>query len=274
MIAAPVRTVVELLRFEPQSHRTLALIRALGRGAAAAHITLAVTDRFHGGASWLVLWGPGAPDRIEPMRRQLAAGGHVVCFDLAYWQRDDKVRVSIDAPHPQAWVMRRAWPAQRFVADRVPVTNAWNPGGPVIVAGIGEKATVQYGADVRSWETAMIGVARDRGLDVRYRPKKNGAVPVGLRHAGAGPIETILKGASLVITWHSNVAIDAIRMGIPVICRDGAAAAVCDSTWTDEPPTPLPGPIRDRFLANLAWFQWNPATEAVACWTFLKALLA
>ena len=43
-------------------------------------------------------------------------------------------------------------------------------------------------------------------------------------------IDQALTGCSLVVTWHSNVAVDAIRMGIPVVCRDGAAAAVCPSS--------------------------------------------
>ena len=51
------------------------------------------------------------------------------------------------------------------------------------------------------------------------------------------------------------------------------AAAVCPSTWTDEDPQPLPVAVRDRFLANLAWFQWAP-NEAAACWAWLRELLS
>jgi hypothetical protein len=53
------------------------------------------------------------------------------------------------------------------------------------------------------------------------------------------PIEHVLAGASLVVTWHSNVAVDAIRLGIPVICREGAAAAVCPSELGADDPRPL-----------------------------------
>lgn len=262
MIAAPARTAVELLRFDPQSQRTRTLFGALAGAARAADIQLTVTEAYRGAARWLVCWGPGAPDRVGPMRQQLAAGGHVVCFDLAYWQRLEKVRVSIDAAHPQAWVLRRTWPTSRFEADRIGVSNGWDPRGPVIVAGIGVKATVQYGDQVALWEAAMTADAHRRGYRVQHRPKQG----------ASAPIEQTLRGASLCITWHSNVAVDAIRLGIPVICRDGAAAAVCPSTWTDD-PQPLAVDVRDRFLANLAWFQWTPG-EAPLLWRFLQELLA
>ncbi len=104
----------------------------------------------------------------------------------------------------------------------------------------------------------------DRPLVYRPKPRETGH-----------PIEDVLAGCSLLITWHSNVAVDAIRMGIPVICRDGAPAAVCPSGLSSDPPSPLSADVRDRFLINLAWFQWGWAPiEAQGCWTFLQELLS
>lgn len=226
-----------------------------------------------------MLWGPGAPERADVMRQHIASGGRVMAWDLAYWHRDVKARVSIDAAHPMDWVMRQDWPTTRLQADRVAVSDAWHPTGPVVVAGLGEKARVQYGAaTVDAWERAMIAACRERwpNRPVVYRTKKSGSPePSGVHVSGPGvPIEQALRGASLVVTWHSNVAVDAIRLRIPVICRDGAAAAVCPPALDAESdPAPLPEAVRDRFLANLAWFQWAPS-EAGACWTFLEAVLA
>lgn len=273
-VAAPVRVAVELLRFEPLSQRTADLFLHLERTAEDAGVEVQATTRYRGDAPLLMFWGPGASNRIEPMARQIANGGHVACWDLAYWARDTKVRVSIDAAHPQAWVMRQDLSPARFKADRLVLTNAWNPTGPVVVAGIGEKATAQYGPQVSAWETQIIAMAKARGRAVLYRPKKHGPIPRGLRPAAAGPIEKVLRGASLVITWHSNVAVDAIRMGIPVICRDGAAAAVSASTWPDEGmPRPLAVEVQRRFLQNLAWFQWG-LHETADAWLFLTERLA
>lgn len=269
---------VELLTFSPQSERTSAVFAALQRSAQASGVELEKRETYRGGSDLLMLWGPGAPDRFEPMRQQVTAGHHVACFDLAYWQRDAKVRVSIDAAHPQRWVMARDWPVTRLEADQVPMADAWKPDGPVIVAGIGRKARVQYGgAQIAEWEAEMIRACRLRWPQkpVLYRRKQADApVPAGVTLASDGPIERVLAGASLVITWHSNVAVDAIRLGIPAVCCDGAAAAVCPSTLEGD-LTPLDVGIRNRFLANLAWFQWGATpAEAQGCWTFLQALLS
>lgn len=273
MIAAPAATrTVECLRFTPETARAAEALQALARGAAAAGIRIVPTSQYVGASDWLLLWGPGAPNRFAPMRDQVAAGGHVLALDGAYWQRDRKFRISIDAAHPQQWVLRKSLPASRYEADLGQHRAAWDPDGPVIVAGIGEKALVQYGSVVMAWEAEMIAAARASGRTVLYRPKKSGPVPAGVERASAAPIDQALYGASAVITWHSNVAVDAIRYGIPVVCKDGAAAAVCASTWSNT-LMPLSIEWRQRFLQNLAWFQWAPS-EAEACWAFLLELLA
>jgi hypothetical protein len=267
---------IELLSFATLSQRALAVYRAL-QATVPASVRLRTTTRYQGGADVLAVWGPGGPDRFAPMAAQLAAGGHVLALDLPYWQRETKFRVSIDAAHPQRWVMRRDWPASRLAADKVPVANRWNPKGPVIVAGIGRKARVQYGHAVEDWEADVLTAAARRWPDraVLYRQKQPDApVPHGARLVStARPIEEVLAGASLVMTWHSNVAVDAIRLGIPVICQDGAAAAVCARGFEVDDPQPLPESIRDRFLQNLAWFQWAP-TEAAAWWRWMPEVLS
>lgn len=237
--------------------------------------TLIQTLQYLGDRDVLMLWGPGAPSRFGPMRQQVAKGGHVVAWDLAYWHRDRKIRCSIDAAHPQAWVMKKDWPVSRFREDRVPVVDTWNPKGHVIVAGIGQKAKVQYGSQVDHWEAEMIVACQARGWPVRYRHKAgSGPLPTGVQPCANAVIDRALEGARLVITWHSNVAVDAIRCGIPAVCRDGAAAAVCSSTLSDR-PSPLPVAVRDRFLANLAWFQWGTSAQEVQTfWRFLSELLA
>ncbi len=262
---------VELLTFPAQSNRSLEMEAALLR---AMPMTRSTTYR--GGRDLLVLWGPGHPARFEPMRRQIAHGGHVLALDLSYWQREYKVRISIDAAHPQAWVMRSPLPSSRLEADGVAIRDTWKAGGPVIVAGLGTKARVQYGADqIDAWEADMVRacLAQWPERPVRYRRKKaDQPVRLSIPATSDGPIEDVLAGASLLVTWHSNVAVDAIRLGIPVVCQDGAAAAVCPSTLPAQ-PVPLDPAMRRSFLSNLAWFQWAPR-EAKACLQFVRGLLA
>jgi hypothetical protein len=273
-VTVATKTTVEILRFEPETWRAAAALEALMRTSDG--IEARKTHAYEGGADWLLIWGPGAPNRWPYMRAQTAAGGYSVCLDLAYWSRHDKIRVSIDRAHPQAWVMKQDWPDDRVKADGIRVADLYKPDGPIIIAGIGRKARAQYGHDVTEWEAFMVAACRERwpNRQVYYRRKQSDApIPSGVPLTSDAPIDHVLSGASLLITWHSNVAVDAIRLGIPVVCRDGAAAAVCPSELPVE-PAPLPVQVRDRFLANLAYFQWNPATESKAMWTWLQELLS
>lgn len=277
--AVATATAVEIVRFEPESRRALAWFDALETGARGGGIDVSRTSDYRGTAPWLLLWGPGAPARGDLMRRHIAGGGHVVALDLAYWDRDRKARVSFDAAHPQAWVMRKDLPRARFDAERIPVADRWKPNGPILFAGLGDKARVQYGAEtVDRWESSMARACRARwpNRPMVYRKKKStSAVPDWAPTASGQPIDQVLAGCSLVVTWHSNVAVDAIRMGVPVICRDGASAAVCPSELGAEDPQPLPLDVRDRFLGNLAWFQWGPEpSEIRGFWRFVQEQLS
>jgi hypothetical protein len=269
---------VEMLQFQPESGRTQQWFTSLEAGAKAQGIDLVRTTTYRGTVPCVLMWGAGAPGRAEVLRRHVATGGHVIAMDLAYWDRNRKARVSIDAPHPQAWVMRTDLPAGRFKADGVVVGDRWKADGPVIIAGLGEKARVQYGAAIIDrWEHEMMLACKARWPKRRifYRKKKQQSpVPDWALPTSGQDIDVVLTGASLVVTWHSNVAVDAIRLGVPVICKDGAAAAVCPSSlWPDRDPVPLAHQTRDRFLQNLAWYQWAPG-EARALWAFLQERLA
>lgn len=266
-VLAPARTSVEIWTAQPVIPRALAALEAFTR-AAPADLEVQATTTYNGRSDWLLLWGPGEAQRAAGMRRQAGqTGRHAIALDLAYWNRGAKVRVTVDAPHPQAWVMRRDWPAARLAQDPPGMADFWRLDGPILIAGVGKKAQHQYGAQaVTAWEEEMAAACRRRwpGRPIVRRPKK----PVTV------PIERALVGASLLITWHSNAAVDAIRLGIPVVCRDGAAAAVCPSTLPEGDPAPLAPALRARFLRNLAWFQWDPAREAAECWVWLRELLA
>lgn len=277
-MTATAATAVEIVTFAPESMRAERWFDVLTQGAKAQGIDVYRTSTPQGLTPWLLLWGPGAPARAAALRRHVAAGGQVIALDLAYWDRERKARVSFNAAHPQAYVMGRELSRARFKADRVPVADGWKPTGPIVVAGLGDKARVQYGAEtIDRWEESMFRGCRAQWPDrpVIYRKKKTQSRQPGWAPnvvTGCGDIDRALRGSSLVITWHSNVAVDAIRMGIPVVCRDGAAAAVCPSELSAE-PTPLDPGVRDRFLANLAWFQWAPE-ETAGFWRFVQETLS
>lgn len=271
-----VAAAVEIVSMQPELDRWAGWVSALRDSAHRVGLRVVHSRAYRGDQPWLLFWGPGAPERAATMRQHVATGGRAIAMDLAYWDRLRKARFAIDAAHPQATIMSMAWPSDRFVSDRVPVRNVWDPTGPILFAGLGPKAYRQYGEKVGLWEAEMMRACRARWptRPILYRPKKMWqSAPTGCTPASTRPIDEALAGVSLVVTWHSNVAVDAIRMGIPAICRDGAAAAVCAPALGDEDPRPLPVSVRDQFLANLAWYQWAPE-EAESCWRFLLEVLS
>lgn len=212
------------------------------------------------------------------MATQANKGGHYIALDLAYWNRKEKYRVSIDAAHPTEFVRRRSLSPSRFQADQVTLGNAWRLAGPILIAAQGAKAKAYYGEEtVMRWQDEMARQCRARWpkRPIIYRQKRHGdPVPAWATNVSCGgEIDPVLNGTSLVITWHSNVAVDAIRLGIPVVCRDGAASAISPSQLPDDDPVPVSKEIRDQFLATLAWFQWG-LRETQECWRFVQDCVA
>jgi hypothetical protein len=75
-----------------------------------------------------------------------------------------------------------------------------------------------------------------------------------------------LRGASLVICRHSNVAIDACIAGVPVECEDGAAY------WLYRRGSVPTVAQRLDFLHRLCWWQWR-FSEMDKAWLFLQSML-
>ncbi len=61
MIATAV--AVEMLRFPVEAQRAKVTLDALARAGRHAGVQLSPSRSFRGGADWLMVWGPGAPDR-------------------------------------------------------------------------------------------------------------------------------------------------------------------------------------------------------------------
>lgn len=217
------------------------------------------------GAEWLMTWGLGHPVRRLMTTAHLKSGGRVIGWDMAYWQRDKAMRVTLDDDHPHKWI--RPEPSNRFAASNIKLREDCNPRGPVVLIGLGPKQRRMKGYQGRSWEDSQLKRLRARfpGKQIVYRPKK-AELPMPGTISMAGDIETCLRGASLVVTEHSNVAVDACIAGIPVECTDGAAYALYRHN---------PSPSREQrleFLQSLAWWQWQPS-EAVEAWSYIKERL-
>lgn len=210
--------------------------------------------------SVLMLYGLGGRDRLPFAQRHLKGGGRTACWDAGYWERkveDRKFRIAFDGFHCPQMIMRGPDPGpERWNSAALGIRDKWEARGPVVLVGNGHKA-VAVGAD--GWTAAKSREVRRafRLHALHYRPKRGFREPgvVRDRVVDEGSIESVIAGASLVVCRHSNVAIDACRLGVPVVCEDGAAASIYPSKLSDADKQPSLE-TRMEFLRRLAWWQW------------------
>lgn len=214
-------------------------------------------------AKILMLYGFGHPERQRWAQQHVSQGGTIIAWDLGYWQRDEYMRVAVNGQHPRN--MPRM-PSSRWEALGIRLRSDHDPNGPIVLVGLGEKTRRQFGYAGQAWERQKLAQIRAAypGVDIRYRPKTSETIDGFLSCYGA--IEDVIRGASLVVCRHSNVAIDACVAGIPVVCEDGAAVALYGNNLAS--PIRPSEAEREQFLSDLAWWQWNPS-EAVEAWKFL-----
>lgn len=273
-----------LLTQELLSQRPLVsgLLRACVTGLEASGHTV-TTGNLVGTCDRLVLWGIGTPETGELAARARADGAHVVSLDLAYWGRQGSrytrpYRMSVDAPHPHKFLMSMSRSAVRWDELGLSLRSEHQEDGHVVLVGMGWKAARHYHEEVGHWErsTARLVSAAWPGRRLVFRPKPGDGrhcqgVP-GIR-TETGSVESMLRGAALVVCRHSNVGVDAILAGVPVSTEDGAAAAVYSGGY--EPRAVISDELRLEFVHNLAWFQWTEAEYATSTpWAVVEQVVA
>lgn len=245
------------------------LLEALHRGAIEAGFDARLVDHHEvRPKSWLLVYGLGGLDRVQYITR-----GRVVAFDLAYWDRKGegrKYRVSINGLHCPERIMRGQVSLSRWKLSGLDVGMDRPSDGPILLVGNGPKSAA-VGAS--GWSEAMAIRLRRMfpGRPIWYRPKP-GRTPESVKCDKVrteDPIDVVLQDVGLVVCRHSNVAVDACRMGVPVACEDGAASCIYPTIdrWQDQPTFAQ----RQEFLKYLAWWQWSPAEcETAVFWDWLK----
>jgi hypothetical protein len=181
------------------------------------------------------------------------------------------MRCTLNGDHPPGYI--REEPSDRWDAQGIPLREDFNPNGPIVLVGMGRKAAELHAGRVLAWETKALQQIRATypGRRVLFRPKRaQGPILPGVPAAKGGPISEVLKGASLVVCRHSNVAVDACIAGIPVVCEDGAARALYGNDLKN--PIAPDRAARERFMRGLAFWNWKPC-EAGQAWTYLLSRL-
>lgn len=208
--------------------------------------------------AWAITWGLGNPETLRKAEALINQGVKVIGWDLGYWHRSaprPHYRLSINAVHPQALVMGVDRPP-RPAAPKL--RNDYDPNGHVLLVGMGRKSSDTYGEQLGQWERQQIQAIQKAlpGRKIVFRPRPHGGLTElpGFEKV-TGPIQEALRGASLAVCRHSNVAVDAIVAGIPAVADDGAAAAVC-SHYVRSGLSPLPPEKARAFIDKLSWFQW------------------
>lgn len=265
----------EVLLAPDMALRGLKILQAMIDAAPAAGVRCFVTKTHEKRAKVLMAYGLGHPLRRNSTRSHVARGGRLLGWDLGYWGRDVSgraaMRLTLDQDHPQQHITDM--PAGRWEAAGIALRSDGDPSGPIVLCGMGQKAReVLTGTRGNTWELQTLAAIRAAhpGRRVLYRPKREqeGSLPGCLQARGS--IEDAVRGASLVVCRHSNVAVDACIAGVPVVCWDGASAALYGSDLRN--PRAPGVDERRRFLQNLAWWQWNP-TEALQAWSFIRERL-
>lgn len=239
-------------------------MRAMASSAPAGSVT---TNSYRGQHRILMLYGPGAERKLPVVKRHLARGGRVAMWDLGYWDRPGSMRLSIDALHPTAEQLAGTPPVGRreFVLREDADAN-----GPILLVGLGQKSLYAYSiAGPMVWERSKLADLKRRfpRRAVAWRPKGARAhLLSGLEMRHGMPIEEAMRGCSLVVCRHSNVAVDACIAGIPVECEGGAAHALYRN---GSAPT-----VEQRalFLRRLSWWQWS-ASEADDAWQWIADVI-
>lgn len=225
--------------------------------------------------SVLITYGLGGHDRLPHAQAHASRGLNYIAFDAGYWERkteDRRYRVSINGFHCPKLIMRGPNPGPyRWAQSDLSITDLFHPSGDIILVGNSPKAEAVGAAGWTSKKSRELRAAFGSKRRVIYRPKRRqyekNIICDGV--ASEGDIEKVLSKASLVVCRHSNVAVDACRAGVPVLCDDGAAAAIYPSKLQDEDKQPSAA-TRAEFLHRLAWWQWSESEiESGTVWPWL-----
>lgn len=251
------------------------ILHAMIAAAEEAGVIALPSPNWTNSTPWLMTYGLGHPMRKRWTARHLSGGGHVIGWDLGYWNREEKdtfcMRMTIDDEHPHRHITQMLQgdvPAGRFASYGIELRDDFNAKGPIILCGIGQKQRLSRGLGSQEWERKKLRDLRDRypGRRILYKPKRPES-RLGDLESVAGDIADVLRGASMLVCAQSNTAVDACIAGVPVECSDGAAFALYHDN---------PAPTREqrlRFLQALSFWQWNQR-EGSEAWTFIRKILS
>ncbi len=223
----------------------------------------------------------------EAFKMYRDAGLHFLYVDLGFWNRkppnsprEGHHKVVLDAWCPTK-TMTRGCPGDRFARLGVEVRPP-KPGQSIIVTGMSAKSAADHGYLPNQWEAGMIAsLAAMTSRPIVYRPKPSwrGATPIhgAAYDEGKVPLAQVLETAHLILSHHSNTAVDAVVAGVSTYSVAGVGSLMSTPALdkeTIEAPYRWSDAERHAFLADVAYLQWMPAEmRSGACWDHMRGQL-
>lgn len=207
------------------------------------------------------------------------AGGHFVFWDLGYFNRTPKAgsheghhRFAVDDWDTAAH-MAQACPDDRWRALGVERGRPDPRAQDILVAGMSAKAAGTHGYEPGQWERWAVErvqeLAPGSRVVLRAKPSK--------RARAAQPIEEVLRTVRVLVTHHSNAALDALVAGVPCFAKKGVGSLLSPRVLTHKfltDPQMPPAEAVDRLLADVAYAQWSPAEMRTGeAWAHIRGLL-
>jgi hypothetical protein len=197
-----------------------------------------------------------------------------IFFDLGFWGRDRGYhRVAVNAWDTlSCFEDGQDYPDDRFKAFGVRVRPARepDPSRSVMIAGMSAKSAWTHGFDAEGqWESRQLDLLKpltNRLVYVRPKPNKKNR---GLPH-----INDALLSCHLLVTHHSNSALDALVYGVPCHAVQGLGSWASAEALDIEHPYMPDDRERMRIFANAAYGQYSVTEMASGvAWEFLREKL-
>lgn len=196
-------------------------------------------------------------------------GRQTVLMDLGYWKRLDGGRLKgyhkfvVNGIQPNRYYQNFKHEPTRLQTMELDI-KPHNPEGEyILVAGMSEKSAGVYGMGPQEFEEDVIqALLEDTNTPIVYRPKPSWPDYKPIQGTKLSKpedkIEDVLKDCKVVITHHSNVAIDAVVAGKPCIVLGDGVGMEMSSTLADLDNLYFPtDEERLQWLQDISYLQWN-----------------
>jgi hypothetical protein len=219
----------------------------------------------------LVCWGVRRPNDMGAQRRH---GGDICILERGYLgDRFQWTSVSFGGGLNGRGEFRGVRSDPERFDDHFGSLKRWKrqEGYALIIGQVpGDMSLEPVRGSLDAWCGQVAAALRDKGHDVRFRPHpeavkrgKGGSIP-GVPTL-IGDLQSALAGASLVVTFNSNTAVDSVIAGVPTVAMDRGSMAWPVTTHFFE--TESQTPDRHVWAAELAWKQFTMAEMASGfCW--------